>query len=590
VWALGVLVILAPFGMLPWFFDRMILWWVVATGSLLVGRSLVSLGKRMRTRSASAMLAQDHRPPILYLRSFANDGVSREYFGIRERSRVAQSAFRNLVIFDLIRLAAGLDDMTIEQDFSRSLGKHGPFVAIGRPGEQLATAGAARVYVDDAHWKQTVLMLIRKSQIILWQTGDTEGTQWELAQLVREAAPARVLLFIPNPAKRAERYEKLRERSAGILPVPLPATSERANLVMFDAAWNPRLLRIEEKPFLLHPFLVSILDLESSLDPFLNQLATVAAGSQMGPLSQQELKEITEVNVVSGLPQVLETVVSGLPQALETKGAIAARRARGVLAALRSHSKTAIVVLSLLAAILLGLVFQSPGWRARLLFEHDRDRQFELARYYYGDGEAHTRDAAEAVFWFRKAAQQGHPVAQYYLGKIYERYYKGVETDYAESLNWYLKAGEQEYAPAELALGQKFSGRNYGFERNPSKAIYWFHRAAEHGNPEAETEVCKSDLGENGAPVSYPDALKWCSLAAEQWEPAGQAILGTMYEKGLGVARDLVQAYVWFYVASMRGTSEEAVEGRDRLAEKLSPSQLAKGKRLAQSWMAAHQK
>ena len=51
-------------------------------------------------------------------------------------------------------------------------------------------------------------------------------------------------------------------------------------------------------------------------------------------------------------------------------------------------------------------------------------------------------DYAEAVKWYRKAAEQGHARAQYSLGFMYYNG-RGVPQDYAEAMKWYRKAADQ---------------------------------------------------------------------------------------------------------------------------------------------------
>ena len=52
-----------------------------------------------------------------------------------------------------------------------------------------------------------------------------------------------------------------------------------------------------------------------------------------------------------------------------------------------------------------------------------------------------TRDAADAVKWYRKA-EQGDRDAQFALGECYANG-KGVEKDTAEAVKWYWKAASQ---------------------------------------------------------------------------------------------------------------------------------------------------
>jgi TPR repeat protein len=61
--------------------------------------------------------------------------------------------------------------------------------------------------------------------------------------------------------------------------------------------------------------------------------------------------------------------------------------------------------------------------------------------------------AAEAVVWFRKAADQGIPGAQFDLGEAYEKG-MGVPQDNGQAALWYRKAAEQGHAEARAALNR----------------------------------------------------------------------------------------------------------------------------------------
>jgi len=62
-----------------------------------------------------------------------------------------------------------------------------------------------------------------------------------------------------------------------------------------------------------------------------------------------------------------------------------------------------------------------------------------------------TKDAAEAVKWYRKAAEQGHALAQTNLGFMYEKG-DGVPKDAAEAVKWYRKATEQGLLSRRIIL------------------------------------------------------------------------------------------------------------------------------------------
>src|SRR5947199_354183 len=81
----------------------------------------------------------------------------------------------------------------------------------------------------------------------------------------------------------------------------------------------------------------------------------------------------------------------------------------------------------------------------------DADSQVELGlRYDKGEGVA--QDHAEAVKWYRKAAEQNLAEAQYNLGVCYANG-TGVAKDQVEGVKWFRKAAEQNHAKAQYNLG-----------------------------------------------------------------------------------------------------------------------------------------
>ncbi len=71
----------------------------------------------------------------------------------------------------------------------------------------------------------------------------------------------------------------------------------------------------------------------------------------------------------------------------------------------------------------------------------------------YSNGRGVAKDDAEAVNWYRKAADQGLATAQFNLGLKYERG-KGVAKDHGEADKWLHKATDQGYTPAQETLKQ----------------------------------------------------------------------------------------------------------------------------------------
>ncbi len=64
--------------------------------------------------------------------------------------------------------------------------------------------------------------------------------------------------------------------------------------------------------------------------------------------------------------------------------------------------------------------------------------------------------------------------------------------------------------------------------------------------------------------------------------------LGIMYDNGLGVPQDYVQAHMWYNLAASRyppgEDRDDAVEGRDIVAKRMTPAQIAEAEKLAREW------
>ena len=78
-------------------------------------------------------------------------------------------------------------------------------------------------------------------------------------------------------------------------------------------------------------------------------------------------------------------------------------------------------------------------------------------------------------------------------------------------------------------------------------------------------------------------AAKWIERAAEQNSDSDQYELGLMYSQGQGVPQDYVLAHMWLNLAAARG-NEDAVKGRDIVASKMTPAQIAEAQKLAREW------
>ena len=81
----------------------------------------------------------------------------------------------------------------------------------------------------------------------------------------------------------------------------------------------------------------------------------------------------------------------------------------------------------------------------------------------------------------------------------------------------------------------------------------------------------------------YSPALKSQALDALLSRPAGQLALGRLYFEGVGIQRDLVEAYKWMYLAG-RGTAK-AFQYINVIGNMLTYDQMSEAMRRGQMWV-----
>lgn len=205
-------------------------------------------------------------------------------------------------------------------------------------------------------------------------------------------------------------------------------------------------------------------------------------------------------------------------------------------------------------------------------------------------GNGVRQNAAEAVKWYRKAAEQGHAAAQFNLALILAKG-RGVAANPVEAAKWYERAAAQGDVQAATNLGILYA-QGKGVKQDMAQAARWFKQAAEAGNPMAEYNLgllYSDQMFSEGKTEAEDDkqAALWLSRAADHGVVAAQNNLGVLYADGRGVEKDIVQAYKWFLLASQGGDADSA-QSVKTLEGELRPEEIAQAKKLASDWIAAH--
>ena len=213
------------------------------------GTRLRDRGRRLRARDARALLQRPGERPVLLLRSFDDEEL-------------------------LDPRPVSLSQRRYEESLSSALRHLGPVITVGRPGDSLGFAGAARFYVAQDNWQRAVRYLMTHCAAVVITVGRSEGLWWEIGTAFACASREQLLFFFPpvdigpqDPSpgagfkeylrrwnligkkyqrmetERRARYQLFRQRCAQHLDETLPADLKNAFFFDFLPDGQARVLR-----------------------------------------------------------------------------------------------------------------------------------------------------------------------------------------------------------------------------------------------------------------------------------------------------------------------------------------------------------
>jgi len=110
--------------------------------------------------------------------------------------------------------------------------------------------------------------------------------------------------------------------------------------------------------------------------------------------------------------------------------------------------------------------------------------------YMYLRGLGVEQDAADAIEWFKKAAEKGDAEAAYSLGDIYGNTRIGGNlVNHEKAVKWYRRAAERGYTNAQYKLAARYFDGGEGLPRDRIAAYAWMHVAARQGHHDAAEKV-----------------------------------------------------------------------------------------------------
>ena len=162
-------------------------------------------------------------------------------------------------------------------------------------------------------------------------------------------------------------------------------------------------------------------------------------------------------------------------------------------------------------------------------------------------GSGVTRSDLDAIEYFHRSAELGFAPSQVVLGYLLETG-RGGAVNLREAFDWYKKAAQQDDPLAQWLAGRMIYGGSIP-GRDLNEASGFFQSAADHGNAFGEYLLGQVKLERQ----DYSSASAWFRKAAEQGLPQAQEQLAKLLRDGQGVAVDKSQAYVWMLVSNDAG-------------------------------------
>ena len=182
----------------------------------------------------------------------------------------------------------------------------------------------------------------------------------------------------------------------------------------------------------------------------------------------------------------------------------------------------------------------------------------QLGYEYHCGKNGKPQDYAQAVKYYRLAADQGFAMAQYNLGICYYNG-QGVPEDDGMAAKYYRLAADQGYAKAQYNLGACYYW-GQGVPQDYAQAVKYYRLAVDQGFANAQYNLGVCYYFGQGVPQDYAQdyaqAVKYYRLAADQGHVKAQFNLALCYEKGQGVAKNLNEAIRLYRHAAEAGNDK----------------------------------
>lgn len=172
--------------------------------------------------------------------------------------------------------------------------------------------------------------------------------------------------------------------------------------------------------------------------------------------------------------------------------------------------------------------------------------------YAYDNGVGVAPDGQAAVYWYKKAAEQGFAIANFNLGTLYLGG-RHVAQDYAQAAIYFQSAAAGNHATAQLELGRMY---RYGVLDgvDTDRAIKYFEASASQGNAAAAANLGDMHFRGIGFAKDEDKGKRMLFDAAERGAAYAQFLVAQMYFSGEHVEKDIDESNRWLVLSAEKGS------------------------------------
>jgi TPR repeat protein len=161
------------------------------------------------------------------------------------------------------------------------------------------------------------------------------------------------------------------------------------------------------------------------------------------------------------------------------------------------------------------------------------------------NGRGVPRDTFAGESWLRRAALTGEPQAAVTLGQFYAQSEQDLPPNHAEAMIWFRRAAEAGHGGAARALAHRYL-YGVGIGADPREAIRWLRMAVANDDLHARVDLAGMALMPEASEQDRAHALSLFREVAEAGDMAAAYNVGLCYAGGIGIERDDAQALTWF--------------------------------------------